>query len=283
LAALRLYSKAQVIETKKAANSLIGALKKLAAKNKSGKMPGYTHLQRAMPSSVSLWANAFADSLADDLLLLDFSAKLVDQNPLGSAAGYGVPIKIDRMLTTKLLGFSKLQENPLYCANSRGKFESILLSALVQLMLDVNKIATDLLLFSTKEFGFFELPEKFCTGSSIMPQKKNPDVLELCRAKNAIVQAELFKTLSIISSLPSGYNRDFQLTKEPLINGFETTIACLKILSLVIAGLKVNKKACAVAMTPELFATENALKKVVSGIPFRDAYKQAAAELTEKN
>ena len=281
LAALRLYSKGESQEIANALKKLVAELKAFAKKNAGVKMPGYTHLQKAMPSSVSLWANAFADALQDDLALLEFSQKLVDQNPLGSAAGYGVPVAIDRKLSTKLLGFSKLQENPLYCANSRGKFEAIVLSACVQAMLDLNKLAMDLQLFSMPEFGYFELPEELCTGSSIMPQKKNPDVLELVRAKSHVVQGELFKVLGIVSNLPSGYNRDFQLTKEPLMNGLETTKASLQVMALAVSKLKVDKWKCESALTAELFATENALKKAKAGMPFREAYKAAAKELLE--
>lgn len=279
LVALRLYSKDEIVQTGEIVEEVVNELKNFAKKNRKVKMPGYTHMQKAMPSSAGLWASAFADSLQDDLRLLESSKAIIDQNPLGSGAGYGFPVKTDRKLTTSLLGFKKTQKNPVYCANSRGKFESIIIFCLAQIMLDLNKLAVDLLLFSTKEFGYFYLPGEFYTGSSIMPQKSNPDILEILRAKNFSVQGDLFKTISTISNLPSGYNRDFQLTKEPLVNSFETTKESLKTAARIIQNLKVNKEKCRQAMTSEIFATEVALKKTLKGTPFRDAYRQAAKEI----
>lgn len=281
MTAIRLYTKNEVIQTTIHVNGLIYDLKKFAKKNKNTKMPGYTHMQKAMPSSVSLWANAFVDSLSDDLKLLKSCNQLIDQNPLGSAAGYGLPIKTNREITTKLLNFKKTQKNSIYCANSRGKFEVIIIFPLSQIMIDLNKLATDILLFSTSEFGFFSLPKEFLTGSSIMPQKQNPDALEILRAKLHVVNAELFKTMTIVSNLPSGYNRDFQLTKEPLINTFETTKEAVKIAIKIISRLEVNKEKCSNAMTQELFAAEKAIKKTFEGTSFREAYKQTAKEFLQ--
>lgn len=274
LVALRLYSKKEILETEKETNSLIKALKNAVKKFGKIKMPGYTHMQKAMPSGIAMLFGAYIASLEDDLKFLKFTYSVMDQNPLGSAAGYGIPVKIDRDFTTKLLGFAKLQENPIYCANSRGKFESIVLSAMVQIMLDLNKMSSDLILFSAKEFGFIELPSEICTGSSIMPQKKNPDVLELIRAKKSLVEAKLFAVLGIISSLPSGYNRDFQLTKQPLIEGIEITKSSVKAMKIVISKLNVSKENCENALTEEVFATQNALELALKGIPWREAYKQ---------
>ncbi|MDD5162589.1 MAG: argininosuccinate lyase [Candidatus ainarchaeum sp.] len=275
LVAIRLYAKEEISETKKTVLKLIRELKKFCTKFGKIKMPGYTHMQKAMPSSFGLWADSFTESLESDLETLEFAKKTINQNPLGSAAGYGLPFKIDRELTTKLLGFEKTQKNPVFCQNSRGKFESTIIFALVQIMLDLNKLATDLLLFSTAEFGFIKLPKEICTGSSIMPQKNNPDVLELIRAKSAVVEAGLFKTLSIIHSLPSGYNRDFQLAKEPLIESFETTKASINAMAIVIAKIKVNKQKTESALTPEIFAAQKALEIAKKGVPFREAYKKA--------
>lgn len=281
MAAMRLYSKQEISNIEQETGKLILALQRFAEKNKKAKMPGYTHMQKAMPSSVPLWANAFADSLKDDLLLLKSVKNLTDQNPLGSAAGYGLPHKIDRKITTKLLGFKKVQKNPLYCANSRGKFESIIVSALLQAMLDLNKMSSDILLFSTKEFGFFSLPDEFCSGSSLMPQKRNPDVLEIIRAKSHSVKSRLFEIISIISSLPSGYNRDFQLSKEPFISAIQSTKDCLQVMALVISNLEVNPENCKKAMTPELFAAQKALEKSQKGMPFREAYREIAEDVRE--
>ncbi|MCX6799283.1 MAG: argininosuccinate lyase, partial [Candidatus Diapherotrites archaeon] len=204
---LRLYTKEQLLATEEAVLELCGALVALAKKNEFAPMPGYTHMQRAMPSSVGLWAGAFAEALLDDLQLLKAAYALSDQCPLGSAAGYGASIKLNRALAAKLLGFKKVQNNNLYVQNSRGKIEAAVLFALCEAMLSLNKLATDMMLFSTKEFGFVSLPQEFCTGSSIMPQKQNPDVLELVRGKSSAMLSHLNQTIGIISNLPSGYNR----------------------------------------------------------------------------
>jgi len=198
---------------------------------------------------------------------------LTDRSPLGTGAGYGIPLKIDRKFTANLLGFKKVQENPIYTQNSRGKFESTILHTLSQVMFDLNKIASDLILFSVPEFGYFEIPKEFCTGSSIMPQKKNPDVLELLRAKYHIIISCEFQIKNMISNLISGYNRDLQLTKEPTMRGIEITKESLSIANLIFAHLKVNKENCKRALTKEVYATEEVYKLVKKGIPFREAYK----------
>jgi len=171
------------------------------------------------------------------------------------------------------LGFSKIQENPIYTQNSRGKFESAILHALTQIMFDINKIASDLIIFSMPEFGYFELPKELCTGSSIMPQKKNPDVLELLRARYHVVVSYEFQVKNIIGNLLSGYNRDLQLTKEPVIRGLQITKESLSIMSLIFEQVIVNRQKCDKAMTKELYAAEEVYKLVKSGVPFRDAYK----------
>jgi argininosuccinate lyase len=273
LAALRLYYKEELHECKKLAEEFIGTLKKFIQKYGEIKLPGYTHTRKAMPSSIAMWGGAFIDSMVDNLKIIDFSLQLIDQSPLGTGAGYGVPINIDRKYIATLLGFKKVQENPIYTQNSRGKFESTILHALTQVMFDLNKIATDLIMFSMPEFGYFELPEEFCTGSSIMPQKKNPDVFELMRAKYHVVVSHEMQIKAITSNLISGYNRDFQLTKEPTMKGLEITKKSLSIIKLVFAELKVNKKNCSNALTEELYATEEVYKLIKKGIPFREAYK----------
>ncbi len=269
----RLYSKEKLLGIEEQAIKLCQALAKQSQKNQSTPMPGYTHMQKAMPSSVGLWLGSFAESLLDYLELLDAAYKLNNQNPLGSAAGYGVPLNLDRNMTTKLLGFAKTQNNILYVQNSRGKIELAILNALTQIMLDLNKLATDLLLFTMQEFQFFEIPDEFCTGSSIMPHKKNKDVLELIRANYGIMLGYSTQIANIISSLPSGYNRDLQLTKEPLMAGLELANSTLSICTLVISKLEVNKKNLLKACTPELFATGKAFELAKKGIPFREAYK----------
>jgi len=276
---IRLYSKDKLLEVQDLAVGLLSLLANAAQKYKNVPMPGYTHSRKAMPSSVGLYFGSFAESLLDDLELLDEAYELNDQCPLGSGAGYGLPINIDGQLTSDLLGFSKVQNNSLYVQNSRGKIESIIIFALGSVMGDLAKLSNDLTLFSMDEFGFFKLPDELCTGSSIMPQKKNPDVFELARAKAAKVDANLFLVKSILSKLQSGYNRDLQLTKEALMDSFELTLATLKIFKIVVSKIKVNEKNCKEACTPDLFATEHAYNLVKKGVPFRDAYKQVAKNL----
>ncbi len=274
---IRLYTKEKLLEISESLLKLAKTLLNFSEKNKKIPMPGYTHTQKAMPSSAGLWSGAFLESLLDDLILLKTAFKLNNQCPLGSAASYGVSLNIDRKYTSDLLGFEKLQNNVLYAQNSRGKIESIVLSALTQIMIDLGKMSSDLVFFST--LGYFELPNEFCTGSSIMPQKKNQDVLELVRAKVSVVEACLFEVNGVIKNLISGYNRDFQLTKEPLIKGIEITKDTIKIIDLVMKGLNVNKDKCIKAFTPEIFATDKALELVKKGMPFRNAYKEVGLNL----
>ncbi|HBE88164.1 MAG TPA: argininosuccinate lyase, partial [Elusimicrobia bacterium] len=240
-------------------------------------LPGYTHMRRAMPTTVGTWIGCFAAAARDDARLADFLLELIDQSPLGSAAGFGVPVlDIDKRYSARLMGFSRAIENPVYAQLTRSKFEPAILHLCSQVMLTLNKLATDLVMFSMPEFGFVELPEKFCTGSSIMPQKKNPDVLELVRGKYHAVLAEEFKALSLAGNLPSGYNRDAQLGKGPLFAGLDAALASLGIMAKVTEGLRFVPERCRLA--PELFATEEAYKLVKAGVPFRDAYRRVAGK-----
>lgn len=277
LVALRLYYKDEMQGTRRLIGALIESLGSFSKKHSKTEMPGYTHMRKAMPSSAGAWAGSFVDSMKDNLKLLNSVLSLVDQCPLGTGAGYGSPIKADQHFLAKELGFSKAQKNPIYCQNSRGKFESSILHTLTQVMADLNKIASDLLLFSMPEFSFFELPRELCTGSSLMPQKKNPDVLELLRGNYHIVLGLEYQVKSIGSNLPSGYNRDIQLTKEPVMKGFEVTNKCLGMASLIFSKLKINKNKCGGAMTDELFATDKVHALVKAGMPFRDAYREVAS------
>ncbi len=280
-AALRLYMLDKLAETAAAAKKLRNEITAVAKKNENVPLPGYTHMQKAMPSSVAMWCSAFTAAIDDDLKLISAVKEILSQNPLGSGAGYGLPIKVDREMTARLLGFAKVQETA-YVQNSRGKFELMVLQALQQLMLDVNKLATDLMLFSTAEFGFVSLPQKFLTGSSIMPQKNNYDVLELARGKYGVVAGYAAAVSATIANLPSGYSRDFQLTKEPLIKGIETTTETAGIMAKVMANASFNDERCMEAMTPELFATKEAYELVKKGIPFRDAYKAILNKLQKR-
>lgn len=277
--ALRLYTKDLLIETAIKALGLGAAFVSFAQTYEWIPMPGYTHTQKAMPSSVGMWAGSFAQILLDDLTLLKAAFAIVDQSPLGSAAGYGVPLPLDRMKTAKLLEFAKIQENSLSCQNSRGKMETMVISALLQLALTINKFASDVLLFSAGEFSFFTVADQLTTGSSIMPQKKNVDVAELLRSKAHLVLGNLVSVASLTTNLPSGYNRDFQDLKRPLIESLNVTSECLLVTKILLSTLTPNKEKLMAAMTPELFATHKALTKSVAGVPFRDAYGQTAKEL----
>ncbi|MBN2067175.1 MAG: argininosuccinate lyase [Candidatus Diapherotrites archaeon] len=276
LADLRLYSKRELQLIIASLLELSSALLHLAKRNEFVPMPGYTHTRQAMPSSIGLWVGSFVESLLDDLRLLWGAYDLNNQNPLGSAAGYGVALPIDRQLTTKLLGFKKLQNNTLYVQSGRGKIESVILSALLQVNIDLGRLASDLILFSSPEFNFVRLPEEFCTGSSMMPHKQNPDVLELMRGKSAMMQGYLIQIINVINGMYSGYHRDLQLTKEPLMQGLALEKDCLDIFALVAAKIKVNRAAASKACRLELFATDKALELAEKGLPFRDAYRVIA-------
>ncbi len=275
LTALRLYEKEKLGEIKQSQQEYKQILLALIDRFGHIPMPGYTHMRKAMPSSIGMWWGSFTAAVEDDLVLGKAVYKLVDRSPLGTAAGFGVPVfELDREMTAQLLGFESVLVNPLYTQLSRGKIEMMILSLLTGIMFNLNRLVTDLSLFSMEEFGFIVLPERFCTGSSIMPQKKNPDVLELLRAKYHVVCGEEFKVKSLTADLMSGYNRDLQLTKKPLFAAFDTTVECLEIMTLVMSGVQVDEAKCRAAMTEDLYATEEVYKLVKKGIPFRDAYKK---------
>ncbi len=276
---LRLFAKTRLLEAAEAATALARTLIAFAKKHARVPMVGRTHMQPAMPSSVGLWASAWAEGLLEDLVLLKAAYGLNDECPLGSAASYGVPVPIDRQLTSDLLGFSKPVHNVLHANQARGKMEAVILSALGQVMLTLSRLAQDLILFSMPEFGYFRLPAEFTTGSSIMPQKRNPDVLELLRAKAAKVLSQAALVAEILRAAPSGYNRDLQEAKEPFLEGLETAIASLRIMRPLMEGLEVDGAALRRAFGPEVFATDRALELVAGGMPFRDAYHEVKANL----
>jgi argininosuccinate lyase len=242
-------------------------------------MVGRTHLQPAMPSSVGVWATGYAEALLDDLIMVEAAYTFNDKCPLGSAAGYGVPLPIDRNLTAKLLGFSAPHHNVFHASNMRGKNEAILLSACGQLMLTLSRLAEDVILFSMPEFGYFALPPDLCTGSSIMPQKYNPDVLELIRAKTAVVLGLGSAANNLLKSMPGGYNRDLQESKALYMEGLRVTRASLRIMSLLASSLGVHEERLRAGFTPGVFATDVALELVAGGMPFRDAYQQVRSNL----
>jgi len=273
LTALRLYYKDELKSNKQSVNELLKNIQGFIKKYPDVKFPGYTHTRKAMPSSIGLWAGSFIEALLDDLKLIDNSFDLIDQCPLGTGAGYGLPVKVDREFTAKELGFKKVQRNPLYVQNSRGKFESTILHSLSQEMFDLNKISSDIILFSMPEIGYLELSDEICTGSSIMPHKKNPDVLELVRANYHVVNSYESRIKNITSNLISGYNRDLQLTKEPVMRGFDITKSSLDVMSVVFEKMTVNEKKCKDALTEEIYSAEKAMN-LAKDSNFRDAYRK---------
>jgi argininosuccinate lyase len=283
LTALRLWEKDKISELEEGLGEFMAALENVCSKSGSIQLPGYTHMQAAMPTTVSVWLGSFADGVKDDLELLSTVGKIVDQCPLGTAAGFGVPVlELDREQTAQELGFGKVQTNPLYAQLSRGKFEGMVLGLCSQIMLGLNRLASDLILYSTREFGYVTLPARVTTGSSIMPQKRNPDVLELIRARLHVVMGEEHKVKTMTASLISGYNRDVQLTKGPLFAGVGTTLDCLQAMQEVLDGLEIQETVCTRGLTDEVFATERAMQLVAGGMPFRDAYRLIADQEAEK-
>ncbi len=278
---LRLYAKEQLLDTLEEAAALVSALVAFGKKHELVPMVGRTHMQPGMPSSVGLWATAHAESLLDDCVSLVNAFELNDQCPLGSAASYGVPLPINRQLTSDLLGFGRPTHNVLYANNGRGKMESIVLGAMAQVMLSLSRLAQDFMLFTMPEFNYFKLPAEFCTGSSIMPQKQNPDVCELVRAKASRVKAAELGVYDLVKGSPTGYNRDLQEAKELFMEGIATTRSCLRILAPLVKATKINQKQLVDGFTPDVFATDRALELVGEGMPFRDAYHHVKENLHE--
>jgi len=279
--ALRLWMREYALKLCNITGDLCEQLLSFAAEHAEVTMPGRTHMQIAMPSSVGLWAAAYAEELYDEAQHLMHLSWTLDQSPLGSAASYGVPLPLDRQFTAEQMGFTRVQNNVLYANNSRGKFEAMLLDGCEYIALTLSKLAQDLMLFTLPEFGYFSLPRELCTGSSIMPQKKNPDGLELARSRSALVSSASIRVKSIIRSLPSGYNRDFQDTKEPLLQGTKATWQLVQIFSRMVGGLTVHKDALIAACTPELYATDIVLQQVAEGKNFRDTYKEVGLHLDQ--
>jgi argininosuccinate lyase len=243
-------------------------------------MPGYTHLQRSVVSSTAMWYAGYAESFIDDARRALDTHAWIDANPLGTAAGYGVNLKLDREHTTRALGFARMQVSPIYAQLSRGKFEMAALDALGTALLDLRRLAWDLSLFTTAEFGFVELPPEYTTGSSIMPNKRNPDVIELMRASYASVAAGRTEIEQLLS-LPSGYQRDLQFSKGGLWHGFARGMAALELLPDLLSRMQWNGEAMRRAIDPAMYATDVAIEAAIAGVPFRDAYRQAAAAANE--
>lgn len=240
-------------------------------------MPGYTHLQHAVVSSTGLWFAAYAEAFIDNAVLAQQTRSWVSCNPLGTAAGFGVNLPLDREHTTRELGFERMQINPMYAQNSRGKFELQALSAFLQAMLDLRRFAWDLSLFLMPEFGFVSLPGQYATGSSIMPNKRNPDLVELMRGECAITQGAMLELTSVLS-LPAGYHRDLQLTKAPMLRAITRSLAALRLVPGLVTSIELSKKKLASGIEAEMFATDRAMELVGEGVPFREAYRQALAQ-----
>ena len=271
MVAMRLFAKKNLIEFKIKNKLIAETFLNLAKKHKDLPMPGYTHLQRAMPSSWGLWFSSYAESFIDNVDLINNTIDWVDSNPLGSAAGYGVAIPLNRDLVTKELGFSRTQLNSLYVQNSRGKYEMQILNTLKQSMLDIRKFSWDMSLFLSQEFDLLSIDSKYSTGSSIMPNKHNPDVIEILRANYSIL-AGFSSELENLLSLPSGYHRDLQLTKRSLINGFQTSLKSLDIIPALLKTIKINKTNSNKYIDNEMKMTDKVYSLVSDGVPFRDAY-----------
>ena len=271
LVAMRLYARDRLVEIQALNLSIAKALLTKASQHSANPMPGYTHLQRAMPSTWGLWFSAFAESFLDNAELLSHTQSWMNLNPLGTAAGYGVNLPLKRDITTKKLHFKRKQLNSLYVQNSRGKFELELLSALKQPMLDLRKLSWDLSLFMTQEFNFLALGPQYLTGSSIMPNKSNPDVVELMRGSYAVIAGH-YAELENLLSLPSGYHRDLQLTKRSLIHSIHAVSKALSLVPGLIKSIKVNKSRSAECIDESMLMTDQAYALVQTGVPFRDAY-----------
>jgi len=274
LTALRLYLLDAADELAEAADACARALDDLARRDGAIALPGYTHMQQAMPSSVASWAGGFAAELRDDVEGLEAAKRRAAKSPLGSAAGYGAPgLPLDRELTRKKLGFAIAQEPVTAVQISRGKAEAQLLFECALLMQDLGRLASDLLLFYTQEFAFVTLPDSFTTGSSIMPQKRNPDVFELVRGRTAVAHGCLSEVLGIFAKLPSGYQRDLQLIKPPLFRGIDLALATAAIMAVGIGGVRFRAEA--IKLDASIHAAEEANALVVrEGIPFREAYRR---------
>jgi argininosuccinate lyase len=271
---IKLFLRAQLEDTVNAVHSFFQLLIAQSEKYKDCLLPGYTHLQLAMPSSFGLWFGAYAESLADDTIALKAAYDIVNKNPLGSAAGYGSSFPINRTLTTRLLGFANLNYNVVYAQMGRGKAERIVASALANVADTLAKLSMDACLFLNQNFGFVSFPAELTTGSSIMPHKKNPDVFELIRSHCNRIKALPNEIMMMTTNLPSGYHRDLQLLKEHLFPAFNTLHSCLSMAELMLANMEVKKDILEDGKYKYLFSVEEVNKLVLQGMPFRDAYKQ---------
>ena len=276
---LKLFTRAQIQALVTAVTSLFEVLIAQSNRYQAVLMPGYTHLQVAMPSSFGLWFGAYAESLVDDLQLLQAAYRVCNRNPLGSAAGYGSSFPLNRQLTTDLLGFDSLDYNVVYAQMGRGKMERTVAFAMAGIAATLSKLAFDACLFNSQNFGFIKLPDQFTTGSSIMPHKKNPDVFELTRAKCNKIQGLPQQITLIANNLPSGYFRDLQIIKELFLPAFDELKDCLQMVTHMMREVKVNEHILDDERYALMFSVEEVNRRVVAGVPFRDAYKQVGLEI----
>ena len=280
---VHLYLKDEIAEIKTLTNIFFNLLMTLSERHKDILLPGYTHFQVAMPSSFGMWFSAYAESLIDDVYFLNAAHKVVDQNPLGSAAGYGSSFPIDREDTTKSLGFETLKFNSVAAQMSRGKTERSVAFAMSSLAGTLSKFAMDICLYMSQNFGFVSFPDELTTGSSIMPHKKNPDVFELIRGKCNKIQALPYELTLITSNLPSGYHRDLQLLKEGMIPAIQSMKACLEMFTFSLGSIQVNTNILEDIKYDYLFTVEEVNELVQNGTPFRDAYKIVGAKVNDGN
>lgn len=280
---LKLFTREAIEHLTLKVSELIDVLIEQSNRYKDILLPGYTHLQIAMPSSFGLWFGAYAESLVDDLVLLQAAYKICNRNPLGSAAGYGSSFPLNRQMTTDLLGFDSMNYNVVYAQMGRGKLERTVGFALAGIAATLSKLAYDACLYNSQNFGFIQLPDEFTTGSSIMPHKKNPDVFELTRAKCNKIQSLPQQITLIVNNLPSGYFRDLQITKELFLPSFEELTDCITMTSLMMQSVKINENILDDERYALLFSVEKVNELVLQGVPFRDAYKQIGLEIEDGN
>lgn len=276
---IKLYLRAEIEEVVNEIQKLFALLLEQSEKHKAHLLPGYTHLQLAMPSSFGLWFGAYAESLVDDVLVLQSAYKVVNKNPLGSAAGYGSSFPLNRTLTTQLLGFEDLNYNVVYAQMGRGKTERIVASAFSNVAATLAKLSMDACLFMNQNFGFISFPDELTTGSSIMPHKKNPDVFELARARCNQLMALPNEIALITTNLPSGYHRDLQLIKELLFPAIQNLKDCLHMIQLMLANVEIKENILEDEKYKFLFSVEEVNKLVLAGMPFRDAYKKVGQDI----
>jgi argininosuccinate lyase len=280
---MKLYTRHQLEKVAVATKKLFNTLIQRSEQHKNDLLPGYTHLQIAMPSSFGLWFGAYAEALIDDMAMVHTAYRLANKNPLGSGAGYGTSFPLNRTLTTELLGFETLHYNVVYAQMSRGKTEQTALTAIAAVAATVSRLAMDVCLYNSQNFGFVTLPDALTTGSSIMPHKKNPDVAELLRAKTNRLKALPTEIMLVMSNLPSGYHRDMQLLKEILMPAFDDILNCLDVATFMLENLQVKPDLLADQKYDLLFSVERVNELVMLGMPFRDAYKQVGKEINEGN